>query len=723
MHNLHTSFSILLVFSFFIACQSSEIGRYTEKEQQYYTEWSSYLGDPGRSHYSLLDQINKENVQDLEVAWTYHAGEQGSGNGYVQTNPLIAHGILYGVSPGLKIFALDAATGERKWEFNPFAGTDKSSFTRGLAYWEDGNDRRLLFSADKYLYALDADSGDPLSSFGDNGKIDLTQGLGRDIEGLNYSYHAPGTIYEDFIIMGALNSERLPAAPGHIRAFNIRTGKQEWIFHTIPQPGEFGHDSWEDPTAYQFIGGANNWTGMAVDEERGIVYVPTGSAAFDFYGGNRHGANLFGNSLLALDARTGKRVWHYQTVRHDIWDRDLPAPPNLVTIEKEGEKIEALAQITKSGHVYVFDRVTGEPLFPVEEKAYPASDLIGEKAFPTQPLPLSPPPFARQRFDETDINPHSVDKDSLREVLSRTRSDGQFVPPSTEGTIIFPGFDGGGEWGGAGYDPHTGILYVNANEMPWILTMVDVVDEGPQDLIAMGKNVYQANCMGCHGANLQGSNFHGNAPELVKVKERMDRAQLQTVIKDGRGSMPSFAFLQDNQLDAVTAFLLKEVPEGEMKVETVSASPLERTAGNVRYNHTGYNRFVDSEGYPAVAPPWGTLNAIDLNKGEILWKVPLGEFEELTERGIPKTGTENYGGPVVTAGGLVFIAATKDEYIRAFDKETGEELWKYKLPAAGMATPATYEVNGRQYLVIAAGGGKITKKRGDAYVAFALPID
>ncbi len=721
MQTLLTSFSLLLVFILMQACQSDDTEQFSEKEQQHYTEWSSYLGDPGRSHFSLLNEINKDNVQQLEVAWTYNAGEQGKGDGYIQANPLIARQTLYGVSPGLKIFAVDATSGKLKWEFNPFEGTEKSSFTRGLAFWEDGKDRRLLFCADKYLYALDADSGMPVEEFGNKGKIDLTKGLGRDIEGLNYSYKAPGTIYKDKIIMGAITAERLPSAPGHIRAFDVRSGEQQWIFHTIPQPGEFGYDSWEDPTAYQFAGGANNWTGMAIDEERGIVYVPTGSASFDFYGGNRHGSNLFANSVLALDANTGKRVWHYQTVRHDLWDRDLPAPPNLVTIEKDGEKVDALAQITKSGHVYVFDRVTGEPLFPIEERAYSASDLIGEKAYPTQPLPLSPPAFARQRFDEKDINPHSVDKDSLLEVFRQSRSDGQFVPPSIEGTMIFPGFDGGGEWGGAGYDPTTGILYVNANEMPWILTMVDVVDEGPQDLIAMGKNVYQANCMGCHGANLQGTNFHGNAPELINVKQRLDREQLKTVVSEGRGSMPSFAFLQDSQLDAVTAFLLKEEPKGQMQVETVAATEIVREAANVRYNHTGYNRFVDSEGYPAVAPPWGTLNAIDLNKGEILWKVPLGEFEELTERGIPKTGTENYGGPVVTAGGLIFIAATKDEYIRAFDKDTGEELWNYKLPAAGMATPATYEVDGRQYLVIAAGGGKITEKRGDAYVAFALP--
>ncbi|WPP51604.1 outer membrane protein assembly factor BamB family protein [Catalinimonas niigatensis] len=699
---------------------TQEKSDFSREEQANYTEWSSYLGDPGRSHYSLLNQINKKNVSTLEVAWTYHAGQQGKGGAnYIQANPLIVNDILYGVSPGLKVFAVNAANGTKIWEFNPYEGTDRGSFTRGLVFWEDDEDQRILFSADQYLYALDATNGKLISDFGKKGRIDLTEGLGREVKSLDYRYHTAGAVYKDLIIMGALNSERLPAAPGHIRAFNIRTGKQEWIFNTIPQPGEFGYDTWEDQTAYQSIGGANNWAGMTVDEEREIVFVPTGSAAFDFYGGNRKGNNLFANSLLALDANTGKRIWHFQTVHHDLWDRDLPAPPNLVTVEREGKKVDAIAQITKSGHIYVLDRDTGEPLFPVEEKHYPESDLVGEQTWPTQPLPTSPPPFARQQLTEADINPYSKDKDSLLAVLKRSRSNGQFVPPSKEGTIIFPGFDGGGEWGGAGYDPVSNVLYVNANEMPWILTMIETQEANPDDMLALGKSMYQTNCMGCHGADLQGSNFHGNAPELVHVKQRLKHDEITQIVKEGRGSMPSFAFLQDTQIDAIAAFLLGKA--GKMKVRKASTTLVQQETGNLRYNHTGYNRFVDSEGYPAVEPPWGTLNAIDLDEGKILWSVPLGEYEELTARGVPKTGTENYGGPVVTAGGLIFIAATTDEYIRAFDKDTGEELWKYKLPAAGMATAATYEVDGQQYLVIAAGGGKTTDKRSDAYVAFALP--
>jgi quinoprotein glucose dehydrogenase len=696
------------------ACHSEKDDTKEALAKNDYSTWQHYLGDQGRTHYSSLDQININNISKLEVAWTYHSGDPDP-QSYIQCNPLIIDDMLYGTSPKLKVFALNASTGEEIWKFDPFAGTEGKGFTRGLSYWEEEGDKRILFSAERYLYALDAETGMLIDNFGDGGKVDLTYGLDWDRKGMTYINRSPGTIYKNLIIMGSLNSESLPSAPGQIRAFDVLTGEQKWIFHTIPQPGQDGFETWEDTTAYRFIGGANNWTGMTLDEERGIIYVPTGSAAFDFYGGNRKGANLFANSLIAIVAETGKRIWHFQAVHHDIWDRDLPAPPTLVTIDHEGKRVDAVAQITKSGHVYVFDRETGEPLFPVEEKPYPKSDLIGEQAWPTQPLPIKPPPFARQMMTEADINPFSRQKDSLLRVLKKSRSAGQFVPPSLEGSVIFPGFDGGGEWGGAAWDPETGLLYVNANEMPWIMTMLEIKNEQEGDLVAKGKNIFQSNCMACHGANLQGSNFHGNAPSLVNLNERMNERDVNKVISNGKGSMPSFAYLTGGQIEAVVSFLLgKETKQLEELVND-SISQL------LPYGFAGYKRFVDGDGYPAVKPPWGTLNAIDLNKGEIAWQVPLGEYEELTKKGIPITGTENYGGPIVTAGGLLFIGATKDSFFRAFDKNTGKEIWKYRLPAAGMATPSTYKVNGKQYIVIAAGGGKNVKTRGDAYVAFALP--
>ena len=507
-----------------------------------------------------------------------------------------------------------------------------------------------------------------------------------------------------------------PAAPGHIRAYNIRTGKLAWRFNTIPLPGEAGYETWP-PEAYKSIGGANVWTGMSVDEERGIVYCPTGSAAFDFWGGNRIGENLFANCLIALNAETGERIWNYQFVHHDLWDRDLPAPPNLVTVTHDGNRVDAVAQVTKSGHVFVFNRETGEPLFPIEEIPIPPSTLIGEAAWPTQPLPAKPAPFSRQLFsyDEiTDISP-----ESHREVLNRFSQISPhtpFMPPSEEGAIVFPGFDGGGEWGGAATDPE-GILYVNGNEMPWILTMVKTQQAGEQSL-SSGKSIFTQICAACHGIDRMG-NAAQNVPPLTDLTARLKPQDIVSLLNTGRGVMPSFGFLSRAQKQMVAEFLLDQesTNAGASKEELGG----EDVMGTIPYTHTGYNRWLDSKGYPAVKPPWGTLNAIDLNTGEYLWTTTLGEFAELTEQGVAPTGTENYGGPVVTAGGLIFIAASKDEHIRAFDRRTGVELWKAKLPAGGYATPATYETGGRQYVVIACGGGKMGTKSGDAYVAFALP--
>ena len=681
-------------------------------------DWRTHGGDPGHRQHSALDQINRTNVGRLQVAWTYRTGDATPDNrSQIQCHPIVVGSVLYATSPQLKVFALDAATGQKLWVFDPFgAGAARSSLgvNRGVTYWEDGNDVRILVTAGQRLYALEAKTGKPVPTFGAGGSVSLLEGLDRDVTGLYVLSNTPGAVYKDLLILGTRVSEGPGAsAPGHIRAYDVRTGKIRWVFHTIPHPGETGYNTWPKD-AWTRIGGANAWSGVSVDEKRGLVFLPTGSAAFDFWGGNRQGANLFANCVLVLKAATGERVWHYQLVHHDIWDRDLPAAPVLVTVKRDGQDVDAVAQITKSGHVFLFEREKGQPLFPIEERPVPPSDLVGEAAWPTQPVPVKPPPFARQALTEADLTDRTPAAHAT--VLARlraARTGRPFIPPSTKGTVIFPGFDGGGEWGGAAFDPESGLLYVNANEMPWILTMVPIDRAKETSDAAHGRVVYQQNCVACHGLEGKGDP-QGQYPPVAGIDKRMPREAVHRLIAEGKGVMPSFGMLSDRQRSQLVAYLFGDKP----KPTAPGEDPPDLT---VPYTHTGYNRFLDSEGYPAVKPPWGTLNAIDLDKGEIVWKKTLGELPELTKQGLPPTGTENYGGPIVTAGGLLFIAATKDEKFRAFDKKTGELLWETSLPAGGYATPSTYSIKGKQYVVIAAGGGKMGTKSGDAYVAFALP--
>jgi len=674
-------------------------------------EWSVYGGGPESIRYSTLDQINRGNVASLEIAWTYDTGDAFQ-DSEMECNPVVVNGLLYATTPKLRLIALDAATGRLRWSFDPRQNEWPfgKARNRGVTYWADGADQRIFLPASHWLYALDARTGAPIKSFGVDGRVDLRQGLGRPAEEMSISATSPGIVYKDLLIMGSIVSETLPASPGDIRAYDARTGKIRWTFHTIPHPGEIGYDTWPKD-AWQYIGGVNNWAGMSLDEKRGLVFVPTGSASFDFYGSNRKGDDLFANTLLALKAETGERVWHFQAVHHDLWDRDFPAPPNLVTVQHEGHPVDAVAQVTKSGHVFLFERQTGKPLFPIEQRPVPATEVEGEATAAEQPLPLKPPPFARPIFNAdmaTNRTPeaHAAVLARLRQV----RSAGQFVPPSLEGTVIFPGFDGGAEWGGAAFDPASGLLYVNANEMPWILRLV----ESPQGRKTTGRGLYNARCAGCHRQDRKGS--PPEFPSLVEISTRRTREQIAAIVHDGSGRMPAFAQLPPDAVSAIVAY----VATGEdLAVAGTAPSPwpIEQ-----KYRHDGYNKFLDPDGYPAVEPPWGTLNAIDLNKGEIAWKIPFGEYPELAAKGLRHTGSENYGGPVVTAGGLVFIAATNhDRKFHAFDKATGELLWETLLPAAGNATPATYEVNGRQFVVVAAGGGKSGAPSGGSYVAFALP--
>jgi quinoprotein glucose dehydrogenase len=678
-------------------------------------EWTNHGGDPGHRQFSPLTQITRDNVHQLQVAWTYSSGDAREDNrSQIQCNPVVVHGVLYATSAQLKTFALEAATGRELWVFDPFAaGAEEHSLgvNRGVAYWEEGDERRILVTAGERLYALDARTGRPIPTFGTNGSVNIKEGLGRDVDHLYVLSNTPGAIYKDLLILGTRVSEGPgPSAPGHVRAYDVRTGAIRWRFNTIPYPGEFGYETWP-PDAWTRVGGTNPWSGISVDRERGLVFLPIGSAAFDFWGGNRHGENLFANTVLVLKADTGERAWHYQIVRHDLWDRDPPAAPVLVRVTRDGREIDAVAQVAKSGHVWVFNRDTGEPLFPIEERKVPPSDLKGEQAWPTQPLPLAPPPFARQHLTEdllTDISPES--RAAVLETFKKVRSGDQFTPPSTQGTVIFPGFDGGGEWGGSSWDQATGRLYVNSNEMPWILTMVEL-KRGPE--VTTGERLYQVNCAVCHGADRRGDP-QKVFPPIADVAERLKRPEVDAIIEHGRGVMPSFGTLTRPQREAIVGYLFGDQA-------THGTENAEEPDPTVLYSHTGYNRFLDPEGYPAVKPPWGTLNAINLNTGTIDWTVTLGELPELTARGIPPTGTENYGGPVATAGGVIFIGATRDEKFRAFDKDTGTLLWETSLPAGGYATPAVYSVNGKQFVVIAAGGGKMGTKSGDTYVAFALP--
>jgi quinoprotein glucose dehydrogenase len=691
-------FSCILIFVALLRAHSQS------REPKPTQDWAAYGGNPQKTHYSPLTQINKSNIKQLEVVWSYDTEETGG----LQTSPIEIAGVLYGISPSQKIFALDAATGKLKWKFDSTVpGTQPD---RGLAYWAspDDKDRRIIVGVMNFVYALDAETGQPIPSFGDHGRVDLRENLGRDVASAFIALTSPAVIYKDLFIVGGRLPETLPALPGDIRAYDVRTGKLRWSFHTIPHPGEFGYDTWPKD-AWQKSGAANNWAGMTVDPKTGILYAPTGSAAFDFYGGDRLGDNLFADCELALNAETGERIWHFQDVHHDIWDRDFPSPPALVSVTHDGARVDAVAQTTKQGFVYLFDRANGKPLFPIESRKYPASELPGEVAAEEQPLPTKPAPYARQRLTEDMLTNRTQEAHQWALDQFRTyRSEGQFVPLSTkQNTIIFPGFDGGAEWGGPAFDPESGILYVNSNEMAWAVELA----ENTGDPLS-GKGIYQGQCTICHRDDMKGS--PPLFPSLAGVRDRLTREQIRDRIRKGGGRMPGFPNLTADEVNA----LVNYVTEGENK-ELSSGQPIPPL---MRFRFSGYTRFHDPDGYPAVAPPWGTLNAINLNTGEYAWKIPLGEYPELAAKGMTNTGSENYGGPIVTAGGLLFIGATNyDKKFRVFDKSTGELLWETALPFSGNATPITYEINGRQYVVIAAGGGKDLKSpSGGVYVAFAL---
>jgi len=671
-------------------------------------DWPAYNGSTANTHYSSLTQINTGNVSRLKEVWRFDTGEMGG----LETSPLIIDGVLYAYTPKQKVIALNAATGASLWTFDPQtefpAEKIGSRAERGLSYWRHGADRRILAGASHYIYAIDGTSGKIIRTFGKDGRIDLKENLRGDPKTLSVTITSPGVVYRDLFIVGCGTPESLPAPPGDIRAFDVRTGKLRWTFHTIPHPGEFGYDTWPKD-AWLHSGAANNWTGMALDQARGIVYVPTGSAATDWYGADRIGDNLFANSLIALDAATGKRIWHFQGVRHDLWDRDFPSPPSLVTVRRGGKDVPAIVQTSKQGFVFVFNRVTGEPLFPIEYRKVPASDVPGEVAATTQPFPTLPAPLSRQMLTEDDMTHRTPEAHQWAvEQFRKFNYTGQFTPNKVGvDTLMFPGWNGGGEWGGVGFDPKTHVAYINATDFGLTESLFKNTAGGG------ARSTYMRQCSACHGQDRAGA--PPLIPPLVDIGKRLDAAQIAGVLQSGRGRMPPFPNLDAAASKALIQYLLNNGAEAEGAPAAADAP--------AQYDTTGYHAFLDPQGYPATSTPWGTLNAINLDTGEYLWKIPFGQYPDLVAQGMPDTGSENFGGPVITAGGVLFIGATTiDKKFRAFEMKTGKLLWETLLPYSATATPATYVVKGRQYVVIAAGGQRDpATPPGGVYVAYALP--
>lgn len=684
--------------------------------------WGDYGGAADSAQYSALTQITKDNVQKLRVAWRYPTGDGAK----YSFNPLMVEGRLYVLAKNNSIVCLEAATGKELWVHAADPDT-KIITNRGINFWRsrDGRQQRLLYASNHFLRALDARTGQPIADFGKNGKVNLKEGLGRDPESMALVQSTtPGRVFGDLLILGSATNQGYGSGPGDIRAFDVRTGKQVWAFHTIPHPGEFGYETWPKD-AWKTAGGANVWGEMSLDEERGILYAPTASAKYNFYGVDRSGQNLFSDSLLALDARTGKRIWHYQMVHHDIWDYDDATAPKLITVRQNGKAIAAVAQVSKQGFVWVFDRVTGEPLFPITERPVPKSDMPGEKTWPTQPFPVKPPPFSRQSFTVDDLSPYlsAADRAKFRDDILSARNEGLFTPPGLRPTVQMPGNNGGANWGGAAVVPDKGLLYVVSKDLPCLLKL-----EPEQVALARAKDTpeqkglgqFQAHCQRCHGEGLRGTRL-APAP-IVDAAARLTPAQLEKVIRQGQGPMPGFAKLTADEVGQLIAYMQNPA----RAVSAANVVVAKDADGKPTRYVSGFGFMIASDGLSAIKPPWTSLTAYDLNKGDIVWQIPLGEVPELAAKGIRNTGTHYPKvGPVVTATGLLFTG-TRDKKVRAFDTDNGRVLWEYELEAAMEGIPAVYEVEGKQYLVFCASAqvGLTPATQGKipgAYVAFALP--
>jgi quinoprotein glucose dehydrogenase len=695
-----------------------------------HTTWRDYGGSPDGAQYSALRQINRSNVKELQIAWTYRTGDERK----YSFNPLVVDGTMYVLAKNNSIVALDAATGKEIWT-HPTDPNTTLITNRGIDYWEsaDGSDRRLLFSLRNQLQELDARTGRSIPQFGANGIVDLRAGLGRDPESLTLvqSYN-PGRVFEDLLILGSATNEEYNSGPGDIRAYDVRNGRLAWSFHTVPHPGEPGYETWPKD-AWKSIGGANDWSGMALDVKRGIVYVPTASPKYNFYGANRPGANLYGDCLLALNARTGKLIWYYQMVHHDIWDYDNDSTPMLTTVLHNGKKVDVVAQAGKVGFVWVFNRETGEPLWPIEERPVPKSDMPGEETWPTQPFPSQPPPFARQSFTAKDLSPflEPAEREQLTTEMLSAHNQGLFTPPGLGNTVEMPGNNGGVNWGGTAVNPTDGDLYVVSKDLPAMLKLElasKVSQTGSPE--EQGRSIFRANCSLCHGANREGK--PPAIPSLVDVGSRLSGDQIRSVVQHGQGPMPAFSQLSAAEITSLLAYLKHPelAPAPGPDVSAASSGAVDPISAQYK---SSFGFMFASSGLPVITPPWTSLTAYDLNTGTIRWKIPLGVVPELAARGFSSTGSQfPKVSPVVTAGGVIFTG-TRDRKVRAIDSDTGKVLWEAEADAALEGMPAVYEVQGRQYVVFCAAAQATTYTHSvpghpasqapipGAYVAFALP--
>ncbi len=702
-------FSLLLVMTLLILWLVREraVKAADGASAQSYSRWTQYGGAPDDSHYSSLKQINRSNVSQLKQVWFYQSGNNGFRYG---SNPIVIDSVMYVVGKNNSVVALDAVTGKEIWVHDN--GKVLGFSHRGLVYWEnqDRSDRRILYEANNNLCEVDARTGQTIDSFGDHGTVDLRVGLGRDPKSIRQiGSGTPGRIFGDLILLGSATGEEYESPPGDLRAYNVITGKMVWIFHTVPHPGEPGYETWP-PDAWKYIGGTNTWGDISVDEKRGIAYFPTGSPTYDFYGADRNGADLYSDCLLALDARTGKLLWFFQTTHHDLWDYDLESGPKLLTVTHNGQKVDVIAEAGKNGFVWVLDRVTGKPIWPIEERPTPKSDMPGQVAWPTQPYPTVIQPFTRQKFSADEVDPYIADpkeREQIRAQVAAARNEGLYTPPDTGTVMEMPGNNGGANWGTTAADPATGTFYVLSKEAPSLLQLAPKPPRRqiPGTPATQGRVAYIQNCQTCHLESMAGQ--PPAIPSLVGVMDHQTPDLVRSIVRSGMAPMPAFPDLTPTDVDNLIAYL-KHPEDAHISADILARlmnppAPSPRLApAGTRY-WTGYGYMNSTDGLPAISPPWSTLTAYDLNTGAIKWHIPYGGVTSLEEKGITDTGSFwPRGGVAITAGGLIFGGSISDNTMRAYDKDTGKVLWEAKLPAGPEGIPAVYEVAGKEYMVISA---------------------